>query len=306
MTSEGFTPPRSHADDFRDTHGKVRRVKSPSFSERPVRRLGPGRGSGELDPVVVEEPLEIRVHGDPVAITMRTPGHDRELAAGFLFAEGMIASAEDIGSVRHCGRPGEEGFGNTLEFTPASGVQFDPDRLQLARRGTLTSSACGVCGRTSIEDLVKAAGRLPPHPFTVPSSLIASAPERLREAQTAFTATGGSHAAALLDRHGTLLAVHEDVGRHNAVDKVIGSLILAGQLRRSMAAEPGGPALLMVSGRASFEIIQKAAMARIPIVASVSAPSTLAVDLAARVGLTLAGFVRGGGFNLYTCLERVR
>ncbi|MDQ3263223.1 MAG: formate dehydrogenase accessory sulfurtransferase FdhD [Myxococcota bacterium] len=280
-------------------------MKSPSFSERPVRRVGPGRQSGDLDPVVVEEPLEIRVHGDTVAITMRTPGNDRELAAGFLFAEGVIASSDDIGSVRHCGRPGDEGFGNTLEFTPASGVSFDPDRLQLSRRGTLTSSACGVCGRTSIEDLVKAAGRLPPHAFTVPAAVIATAPERLREAQAAFTATGGSHAAALLDRDGILLAVHEDVGRHNAVDKVIGTLVLRGQLRRSVASETKGPALLVVSGRTSFEIIQKAAMARIPIVASVSAPSTLAVDLAARVGLTLAGFVRGGGFNLYTCPERV-
>lgn len=275
-----------------------------AIAERPVRRLGPGRDESTRDTVLVEEPLEIRVHGDPIAVTMRTPGHDRELAVGFLFAEGLLHSVDDVGSVFPCGRPDEEGYGNTLEVTPASGHRFDPDLLRLSRRGTLTTAACGVCGRTSVEDLISLAGRVETT-LQLPAARIASSTERLRTAQPAFAATGGAHAAALLDAEGAVLASYEDVGRHNAVDKTVGALVLGGRLRREASRSAGPAALLAVSGRASFEIVQKALMARVPFIAAVSAPSSLAVDLAERTGITLAGFVRGGGLNLYTHASRV-
>lgn len=281
-------------------------MSKPGMAERPVRRSQAGALAPlATDAVAIEEPLEIRVAGDAVAITMRTPGADAQLAAGFLFAEGIIRNVDDLGTLSHCGRVGEEGYGNVLDVIPAPGVHFDLERVQATRRGTLTTAACGVCGRRSVDDLLALVSPLPVVE-RIPRRLVASAPELLRAAQATFSRTGGTHAAALLSADGTTLAVHEDVGRHNAVDKVVGTLLLAARLgnpRTPEAAPP--PAVLVVSGRSSFEMVQKAAVARIPVLASVGAASTLAVDLASRAGVTLAAFVRNGTFNLYTHPERL-
>jgi FdhD protein len=256
--------------------------------------------------VAVEEPLEIRLAGDTLAITMRTPGADHALAAGFLLSEGIIRSVDDLGTLSHCGRTDQEGYGNALDVLPAPGVHLQWERVTASRRGTLTSAACGVCGREQIEDLlarIEPLGEAPP----VDAELVASGPDRLRTAQKAFDRTGGTHAAMVLAADGTVLSVHEDVGRHNAVDKAIGTLVLAGAIGPCRAPATGPrPALLVVSGRSSFEMVQKAAMAHIPVLASVGAASSLAVDLAERAGVALATFVRGGSFNLYTHDQRIR
>jgi FdhD protein len=255
----------------------------------------------------VEEPLEIRVHGDAVATTMRTPGDDRQLALGFLFAEGILRSRDDVSAVFHCGHPGAEGYGNVIEVTPTPGARVE--RVPATRRGTLTTSACGVCGRSTVEDLVAACGPVGFEGLRVPAGRIAAAPQTLRLAQANFARTGGVHAAAALSPEGELLAAFEDVGRHNAVDKVVGALLVENRVGTPFSSPPvedaRRAAILVVSGRASFEIIQKAAMARIPIVASVSAASSLAVDLAQRTGVTLATFVRQGRFNLFSHPERL-
>jgi FdhD protein len=280
---------------------------------RQVRR---GAGAApEDDAVAVEEPLEIRVAGETLAITMRTPGDDLDLAVGFLFAEGVIRSADDVGAVAHCGRPDEEGFGNVVEVTAAPGAQLRIDRVEATRRGTLTTSACGVCGRKSVDDLLARLARVPDG-APIPSAVIAAAPQTLLRAQAAFARTGGTHGAAVLDRAGEVLSVAEDVGRHNAVDKAVGALVRRGLIAAppplaSPRALPGArpenePALLAVSGRASFEIVQKAAAARLPAIAAVGAASSLAVDLADRAGIALCTFVRGGRFNVYSHPARVR
>jgi FdhD protein len=281
-------------------------MSKPGMAERPVRRIQAGALMPmATDAVAIEEPLEIRVAGDAVAITMRTPGADAQLAAGFLFAEGIIRNVDDLGTLSHCGRVDEEGYGNVLDVIPAPGVHLDLERVQATRRGTLTTAACGVCGRRSVDDLLALVTPLPVVE-RIPRRLVASAPELLRAAQATFTRTGGTHAAALLAVDGGILAVHEDVGRHNAVDKVVGTLLLAARLGNPRSpADALAPAVLVVSGRSSFEMVQKAAMARIPVLASVGAASTLAIDLAARAGVTLAAFVRGGTFNLYTHPERL-
>jgi len=258
------------------------------------------------DVVAVEEPLEIRLAGDTLAITMRTPGADHALAAGFLLSEGIIRSMDDLGTLSHCGRTDQDGYGNALDVLPAPGVQLVWERVTASRRGTLTSAACGVCGREQIDDLLARVEPLGEAPV-VDAALVASAPDRLRAAQKAFDRTGGTHAAMILAADGTTLAVHEDVGRHNAVDKVVGALLLEGRIGPCRSPAPGpAPALLVVSGRSSFEMVQKAAMARIPVLASVGAASSLAVDLADRAGVALATFVRGGSFNLYTHFGRIR
>ncbi|RYZ41443.1 MAG: formate dehydrogenase accessory sulfurtransferase FdhD [Myxococcaceae bacterium] len=279
------------------------------MTHRPVRRFdGELLRATEDDRIAVEEPLEIRVSGDAVATTMRTPGHDRELAVGFLFAEGILQDVDDLGSLFHCGHPGDEGFGNVLEVTPAAGAVLDLERVEATRRGTLTTSACGVCGRRNVDDLMATCAPVAPGPV-LSARTVALATERLRAVQHTFEHTGGVHAAAALDAHGALLAAHEDVGRHNAVDKVVGALVLARAVRspRRMPTPtfPGAPTILAVSGRASFEIVQKAARARIPVVVSVSAASSLAIDLALRSGLTLAAFSRNGRCNVYTGEERL-
>jgi FdhD protein len=270
-------------------HGRV--------TAAPVLRRG--RSDPERDLVAVEEPLEIRLAGETVATVMRTPGDDHRLALGFLFAEGVLRSAADVTTISHCGRPGAEGYGNVIDVVPASHGAIDWERLDASRRAGTTSSACGVCGRTAISDLLAV---IPPVAAgaAVPAARVAAAVEALREHQPAFDATGGAHCAALFARGGRLVVAHEDVGRHNAVDKVVGALLV----HRTRPAPPD-PEVLAVSGRAGFEIVQKAARAGIPVVASVSAPTSLAVELARASGVTLAGFVRGSGMNLYSAPERI-
>jgi FdhD protein len=243
-----------------------------------------------IDAVVVEEPLEIRIAGDTVAITMRTPGNDRELVLGFLWAEGIIHHAGDVSAIAHCGRPDDEGYGNTVEVTLAPGVKFDPDATP-TRRGTISTSACGVCGRRTIDDMLARFEPVPAHPPIAKATILGAA-AGLRAHQPIFAKTGGCHAASLVRFSGEHVATFEDVGRHNAVDKLVGSQLLAGRV-------PLAEHLLIVSGRTSFEIVQKAMTARIPVVAGVSAPSSLAVDLATKAKITLAGFVRGDSLGVY-------
>jgi FdhD protein len=276
-------------------------VNEPGVTERDLERLLAGReeGAPERDRVAVEEPLEIRLAGDPLAVTMRTPGDDRFLAAGFLFAEGIVGALDDLGAVAHCGRPGDDGYGNVIDVLLAPGVAVDPAHLEGTRRGTLTTASCGVCGRRSIDDLLARVGVLHEEEGAPPISraLLVSTPLLLAHHQPRFAHTGGVHAAAAITRDGAVLAHAEDVGRHNAVDKVVGQLLY----QRALDA----PSILAVSGRVSFEIVQKAAAARIPIVAAVSAPTSLAIDLAERAGVTLAAFVRDGRMNLYTHRARI-
>jgi FdhD protein len=249
------------------------------------------------DVVVAEEPLEIRVSGDAIATTLRTPGHDRELALGFLVAEGVIHSIDDVSGVAHCGRPGEAGWGNVIEVTPAPGARFDVDALGAARRGTLTTAACGVCGRRSIDDLIARAAPLTSM-HRVACAVLASCVDAMRLRQRIFAATGGCHGASLFTLAGEHAVTHEDVGRHNAVDKVLGAMALARAL-------PLTQHVLVVSGRAGFEIVQKAHAAGVAIVASVSAPSAMAVELAHAAGVTLVGFVRGASLVAYAHHERL-
>jgi FdhD protein len=260
------------------------------------------QGARAVDAVAVEEPLEIRVDGERVATTMRTPGADGDLALGFLFAEGILTSAADVSSVAHCGRPGDEGYGNVIDVRSAGGIHLDPERLLDGHRVAPISSACGVCGRRSIADL---AARIRPLDPTrrVAAGLLSAAVEAISRSQPAFARTGGLHAAVIVGDDGALLAAAEDVGRHNAVDKVVGALVRAGRV--GPAAPGGGPAVLAVSGRTGFEIVQKAAAAGVPAVASISAPTSLAVDLARAAGIALAGFVRNGGMNVYAHAERL-
>jgi FdhD protein len=253
----------------------------------------------ELDRVVVEEPLEIRVSGDTLAVTMRTPGHDRELVLGFLWSEGIIRSPRDVSALAHCSRVEDDARGNVVEVTLAPGVvpPCRDDDSPFARRGTITTSACGVCGRRSIDDLVTRFASVPEGGRLEARVLVASA-SGLRDRQPVFAETGGCHAASLVTFGGDVVATFEDVGRHNAVDKLVGSRVRAG-------AMPLSDHLLVVSGRASFEIVQKALAAGIPAVASVSAASSLAVELARRGRVTLVGFTRGETFTVYAGGERI-
>jgi len=277
-------------------NGCMRLDKAVGVTERPAARFGPA-GRSDIDDVAVEEPLEIRVAGDPLAITMRTPGDDRELALGFLYAEGVIASVDDVGSVAHCGRVGEEGFGNVIDVLPGPGIALAPERIQGSRRGTVVSSSCGVCGRLSIDDLAERCVPLDAD-GTIAAADIAALVAAMRGGQRVFARTGGVHAAALFDLAGKLLVLREDIGRHNAVDKLVGWALLARRL-------PLSDCILMVSGRTSFEILQKAVMAGVPVVCAVSAPSTLAVSVAREFGITLIGFLRDERFNVYTGFERL-
>ncbi len=278
---------------------------------RPVERPDPRvtirevvrDGVASPDSIAVEEPLEIRVDGEAVATTMRTPGADADLALGFLFAEGILAGAPDVSSVAHCGRPGEEGFGNVIDVRSAAGIRLDPERVLDGHRVAPISSACGVCGRRSIQDLAARVRPLDPA-RSVDRALLVEAVEAISRSQPGFVRTGGLHAAVLVGDDGVLLAAAEDVGRHNAVDKVIGALVRAGRLGAGAPAG-AGPAVLAVSGRTGFEIVQKAAAAGVPAVASISAPTSLAVDLAAFAGITLAGFVRGRAMNVYAHAGRL-
>ncbi|HEY0838943.1 MAG TPA: formate dehydrogenase accessory sulfurtransferase FdhD, partial [Vulgatibacter sp.] len=269
----------------------ARQAVAPGVVAREMERVDAGgRRAPEPDSVVEEEPLEIRIDGESIAVIMRTPGEDRDLALGFLYGEGIVRSMDDVGEVAPCGRPGHEGFGNAIRISSAPGTIIDADRIQEGRRWTTATSACGVCGRRSIDELVARCGVVEGGPLlasrTIELSLAA-----MRARQARFDRTGGIHAAAAFDAGGGLLEIHEDVGRHNAVDKTVGALLRKGLLDRA--------ALLTVSGRAGFEIVQKAAAARIPVVASVSASSSLAIDLAKQAGVTLAAFARGGAASVY-------
>jgi FdhD protein len=260
-----------------------------------VRVLG-SRRTADVDCAVVEEPLEIRLSGRAFAVIMRTPGADRELAAGFLLSEQVIASADDLGTIEHCtDAKAAEDAANIVNVTLTRPSLADAALAE--RRQTTTNSSCGLCGRRTIESLAASVAPLT-SAITVSAELLTALPDRLRRAQTVFDDTGGVHAAGLFGRDGGLVDSAEDVGRHNAVDKVVGRRLLVDEL-------PLADSILFVSGRTSFEIVQKALFAGIPIVASVSAPSSLAIDLASDMGITLAGFVRGGGFNIYTHAQRI-
>jgi FdhD protein len=250
-----------------------------------------------VDRAATEEPLEIRLHDRPFAVVMRTPGADRELAAGFLLSERVLRTPDDLGAIAHCTDPDAEHPENIVNVRLVDQAVSELDRIFSGRRNVVTSASCGMCGRLTIESL-RVDGPTIHCDWTIPSSSILGIPDRLREAQTVFHQTGGLHAAGLFTREGTLDAFAEDVGRHNAVDKVVGRMLMQDRL-------PLGNHLLFVSGRTSFEIIQKAFLAGIPLVAAVSAPSSLAVELAEECGVTLIGFVRGAGFNIYTCPGRI-
>jgi FdhD protein len=253
---------------------------------------------------VVEEPLEIRVNGTAVTVTMRTPGSDIELAQGFLLTEGVIAGREDVLTIRYCGgRDGADGrkiLGantyNVLDVTLAPGVR--PPDLDVTRN-FYTTSSCGVCGKASL-DAVRVISRFSPgdDPATVTAAALKAMPGQLRRAQKVFDSTGGLHAAALFGVDGTMLVVREDIGRHNAVDKVIGWALEHQRV-------PLSATVLLVSGRASFELTQKAVLAGIPVLAAVSAPSSLAVSLAEESGITLAAFLREDSMNVYTRADRI-
>jgi len=256
--------------------------------------------TARADFLATEEPLGIRVDGTALTMTMRTPGDDVELAAGFLVSEAVVRTPADITGIKlcdgtSCGHGDHDGMGNIADVSLAPGVTVSPG----ARRNFMTTSACGVCGKASIEDICVLPDRaLATDPARFAPSVLATLPERLREAQRVFSRTGGLHAAGLFTGDGELIIVREDVGRHNAVDKVVGWALLAGRL-------PLSGCILLVSGRASFELVQKAVLAGIPLLAAVSAPSSLAVDLAQEAGLTLVGFLRGPSMNVYTGAERL-
>jgi len=265
----------------------------------PVRitRVQAGRSTAGEDRAATEEPMEIRLHDRPFAVIMRTPGADRELAAGFLLSERVLTSADDLGTIEHCTDPEADHPENIVNVTLVNGSAAALDELIAQRRQVLTNSSCGLCGRLTIESLRTDAPALA-RTWTVAASTLVRLPDALRRGQTLFDATGGLHAAGLFTIAGELESMAEDVGRHNAVDKVIGRMLMREAL-------PLADRVLFVSGRASFEIVQKAFLAGIPLVGSVSAPSSLAIDLAAEAGVTLVGFVRGDAFNIYTHPERI-
>ncbi|WP_055714452.1 formate dehydrogenase accessory sulfurtransferase FdhD [Streptomyces torulosus] len=271
---------------------------------RKVIRIRDGAVSTRPDTLVAEEPLEIRLGGKPLAITMRTPGDDFALAAGFLVSEGVLAERSDLQNIVYCAGATADGSNtyNVVDVRTTSGVVIPDITLE---RNVYTTSSCGLCGKASL-DAVRTTARWPiddthggdAPPVRLDPDLLAGLPDRLRAAQRVFDRTGGLHAAALFTEDGELLDVREDVGRHNAVDKLIGRALQNGSL-------PLSRAVLLVSGRASFELAQKAVMAGIPVLAAVSAPSSLAVDLAAETGLTLVGFLRGASMNVYAGEHRI-
>ncbi|MDP1572190.1 MAG: formate dehydrogenase accessory sulfurtransferase FdhD [Vicinamibacterales bacterium] len=257
----------------------------------------PGAPQAGDDQVAVEEPMEVRVNRAPFAVIMRTPGADRDLAAGFLLAEDVVRAAGEIGAIEVCEDADVEARDNTLNVTVA-GDAVSRLAVRLGeRRQVMMTASCGLCGRRTIESL-RARVTTVAGDWTMPAAVIRELPVRLRAAQPVFEATGGLHAAGLFDLDGTLQLAAEDVGRHNAVDKLVGRRLLEGRL-------PLDRSVLVVSGRTSYELVQKALLAGIPLVAAVSAPSSLAIELAEACGITLCGFVRGGAFNVYTHPRRV-
>lgn len=281
----------------------MQRHKSPVRVEQAVIRATGDDWRREADILAVEEPLEIRLRWwdddalveKSIAVTMRTPGADFELAVGFLFSEGIIASRSDYFDVGYCLDDTETQLFNIVSVTLMPGRTFDLSRLE---RHFYTTSSCGVCGKATLEALEVQGCEFLQSGVNVDPQVLRGLPETLREAQAVFEQTGGLHAAGLFDSDGRLTSLHEDVGRHNALDKVIGEQFIAGRT-------PLRDHILLLSGRASFELLQKALMARISIVAAVGAPSSLAVELAQSFGVTLVGFVRPEGLNIYTHPERI-
>ncbi|MFI6667173.1 formate dehydrogenase accessory sulfurtransferase FdhD [Streptomyces sp. NPDC050481] len=266
---------------------------------RKVIRIRDGAISSRPDTLVTEEPMEIRLNGKPLAITMRTPGDDFALAAGFLVSEGVLAHQSDLQNIVYCAGATADGSNtyNVVDVKTAPGVVIPDITLE---RNVYTTSSCGLCGKASL-DAVRTTTRWPINdtpPLRIDPDLLASLPDRLRAAQQVFDRTGGLHAAALFTEDGELLDIREDVGRHNAVDKLVGRALQNANL-------PLSRVILLVSGRASFELAQKAVMAGIPVLAAVSAPSSLAVDLATETGLTLVGFLRGPSMNVYAGEHRL-
>ena len=261
---------------------------------RRITRIQHGSANVDCDSLTTEEPLEIRIGNDPIAVIMRTPQDDFELTAGFLYTERLIQHSSELMGISYCKSARPPNQRNVVEARLADEVDFDPAKLQ---RNFFVSSSCGVCGKASIEALLQHSPPLEAE-FKIDTATICGLDEKLLAAQSVFEQTGSLHAAALFDREGEVLVIREDVGRHNAVDKVVGSFIV----RRQQIPEIS---ILMVSGRASFEIIQKAHMAGIPFVAAVSAPSSLAVDLANEAGITLVGFLRNQQFNVYAGDHRI-
>ncbi|GAA4515720.1 MULTISPECIES: formate dehydrogenase accessory sulfurtransferase FdhD [Nonomuraea] len=263
--------------------------------KRRILRIRDAAPTRRIDSLAAEEPLEIRLDGTPLTVTMRTPGDDFDLAAGFLVSEGAVGSADDIATIRYCAGATADGQNtyNVLDVRLAPGVQAP------APRNFYTTSSCGVCGKASLE-AVRTVARWAAHddPVELGRATVAALPGRLRAAQRVFDRTGGLHAAGLFTAEGEPLCVREDVGRHNAVDKLLGWALRNGRL-------PLRGTVLMVSGRASFELVQKAVMGGVPVLAAVSAPSSLAVELAAEEGLTLIGFLRGDSMNVYAGEQRL-
>jgi FdhD protein len=264
-------------------------------------KVTPNGGLKQSDLLAVEEPLEIRLEfgvasereQKSLSVTMRTPGHDFELALGFLLTEGIISSGEQVESIKYCNSVKPEEVENVVRVELKPEVKLDFKKFQ---RHFYTSSSCGVCGKSSI-DAIKVNGKPIESGLTIAFSVIYSLPDKLRKAQHVFEHTGGLHASALFDKAGELIILREDVGRHNALDKVIGAMLLKKEVLSNY--------VLMVSGRTSFELVQKAAVAGIPIIAAVGAPSSLAVELAKETGMTLLGFVREEGFNIYCGEQRI-
>jgi FdhD protein len=279
-----------------DDAGVLSAPERPSSTSRVrVLNVEAGERRRRSDRLATEEPMEIRVDepgGEQrtIAVTMRTPGHDFELAAGFLLTEGLIGP-DDVRRIRYCDVPRAEQHYNVVT------VAVERPLPDLAARAFYTTSSCGVCGKASLDALDVQCAPVTPGPVVLPE-ILTGLPEELRRVQRVFDRTGGLHAAALFDANGTLLSSREDVGRHNAVDKIIGADLMAGNL-------PLAGRILLVSGRASFEIVQKAAVAGIPMLCAVSAPSSLAVDAARRFGMTLVGFLRDERFNVYSHAERI-
>ena len=280
-------------------------MKSPAHRDLQIDALRDAGNARRSDVVAVEEPLEIRLMRDglpeadenggtgrSISVTMRTPGHDAELAAGFLYGEGLLREARDVVDAGHCGPTG-----NILRVTVRADLPLDLARLT---RNFYSTSSCGVCGKASIEAVAaNAGGRRIGGGMVVRETVLRALPDRLRASQAGFAETGGMHAVGLFTAEGQLVASREDVGRHNAMDKLVGAALVAGEL-------PWHDRILLLSGRASFELLQKAMMAGCPVVAAIGAPSTLAVELAESTGITLVAFLRPGGCNVYTHPWRVR
>ncbi|GIE96502.1 formate dehydrogenase accessory sulfurtransferase FdhD [Paractinoplanes rishiriensis] len=268
-------------------------------TRRPVTRIdlaAPGAPRRQPDELAAEEPLEIRVRKQPLAVTMRTPGHDLDLALGFLLSEGIIGTAGDVVTAQLCAGTDTPNTYNVVDVVLGPDV---PPPVTDPSRNFYTTSSCGVCGKASIDAVrTRSPYQVAGDPLVLPAGTLATMPDRLRASQRTFERTGGLHAAGLFTAAGDLIVLREDVGRHNAVDKVIGWALREGRL-------PLTGHVLLVSGRASFELTQKAWMAGLPMLAAVSAPSTLAVELAEEAGMTLVGFLRGETMNIYTAAQRV-